>query len=260
MGIPLVLGREFTTSAPVPEVIVNQPLARQHWPDGRGLGEILRIGDRGTPAVVVGITAGHQTRGLNREPPTLYVPFTPARGEHGATLVVRTSGDPAPVVRVLRDLAHEVSPDVALIAAKTMTDRMAVQLWPFRTLSRMFTICGLLALALATAGLASVIIHAVNRRLREFGVRASIGASPRDLTRHVLGDALRLFAPGVLFGLALAALSAQLVRVVFIGVNVLNPATYLAVAGLEAVVVVLACLAPARRASRVDPLIALRSE
>ena len=163
-------------------------------------------------------------------------------------------------MRAFREAAHDLNPGVSLTAVKTMPERMAVQLWPFRTMGRMFSICGVLALALATAGLASLVIHAVNRRMREFGLRASIGASPRDLTRHVLGDALRLFAPGVVAGVLLAGIAASLARFVFFGVNVLNPTTYLAVAILEGIVVVVACVAPARRASRVDPLIALRSE
>jgi putative ABC transport system permease protein len=260
MGIAMAEGREFAPAAPTTEVIVNQPFATQQWGSGRGLGEVLRLGNQGQPAVVIGVTAKHHTRGLDREQPTIYVPLTSAGRAEGVTVVVRAATDPVQVVRALQNAAHDLDPVVSLGAAKTMTGRMAVQLWPFRTMRSVFAICGLLALLLATAGLASLVIHAVNRRLREFGVRASIGASPRDLRRHVLGDALRLFAPGVIAGVLLAAIAAQLVRVVFFGVNVLNPATYLVVAIIEGLVVTVACLAPARRAARVDPLIALRSE
>jgi predicted permease len=260
MGIALVAGREFVSAGDAAEVVVNQSYAQQRWPDGAGLGQVLRLGDDGVPAVVVGITAKHHTRGLDRERPTIYVPLTSSRQRDGVTIVARTAGDPVPTARTLREAAYDLNPSVSLTAVKTMPERMAVQLWPFRTMGRMFSICGLLALVLATAGLASLVIHAVNRRMREFGLRASIGASPRDLTRHVLSDALRLFAPGVIAGVVLAAVAASLARVVFFGVNVLNPATYLAVAAIEGAIVVLACLAPARRASRVDPLIALRSE
>jgi hypothetical protein len=260
MGIPLVVGREFVASGHTAEVIVNQSFATQRWPGGTGLGEVLRLGDEGVPAVVVGVTATHHTRGLDRERPTIYVPLLAGRQRDGVTIVARTAGDPAPTVRAVREGAHDLNPIVSLTSVKTMPERMAVQLWPFRTMGRMFSICGLLALVLATVGLASLVIHAVNRRMREFGLRASIGASPRDLRRHVLTDALHLFAPGVIAGVLLAAIAASLVRVVFFGVNVLNPATYLAVALLEGVIAVVACLAPARRASRIDPLMALRSE
>ncbi len=260
MGIAMAEGREFASATPSAEVIVNQPFAKQQWGSGRGLGEVLRLGEQGTPAVVVGITARHHTRALDREQPTLYVPLTSTGHAEGVTVVVRAADGPAPVVRALQDAAHDLDPAVSLESVKTMADRMAIPLWPLRTMRSVFGICGFLALLLATAGLASLVIHAVNRRLREFGVRASIGASPGDLRRHVLGDALRLFVPGVIAGVLLAAVVAQLVRAIFLGVNVLNPATYLIVAILEAVVVLVACLAPARRAARVDPLIALRSE
>jgi ABC-type antimicrobial peptide transport system permease subunit len=141
-----------------------------------------------------------------------------------------------------------------------MEQRMGVQLWPFRTLTWLFSICGSLALVLATVGLAGVVIHAVSRRVREFGVRLSIGATPRDLMRDVLLSSTRMLIPGITIGLLLAAGAAQLVRFMFIGVNVLNPSTYLVVAVIQVLIVVIACIGPAVRASRVDPLTALRAE
>jgi ABC-type antimicrobial peptide transport system permease subunit len=160
----------------------------------------------------------------------------------------------------LREAADSVDPAVALASVKTMEERMAVPLWPFNTMRRVFSMCGVLALALATVGLASVVSHAVSRRRREFGVRLSIGAAPRQVTGLVLRDSLRLFAPGLLAGLILAMAAARLAQAVFVGVNVLNPATYALVALLEGAVIVAACLGPAVRAARVDPLVALRSE
>lgn len=137
---------------------------------------------------------------------------------------------------------------------------MGVQMWPFRTLGRVFSICGALALILATVGLASAVIHAVSRRQREFGVRLSVGATPRDLVVNVLGSSFALLVPGLLLGTILAASVARLAQVVFLGVNVLNPLTYVVVALFQAVIVVAACLAPALRAARIDPLVALRAE
>ena len=113
---------------------------------------------------------------------------------------------------------------------------------------------------LGTVGLASVIIHAVNQRRREFGVRVAIGATPRDLIADVLSSASRLLVPGLAAGLLLAAGLAQLAQAALIGVNVLNPLSYLAVAVVQCAIVGLACLAPALRASRVDPMVALRAE
>ena len=144
--------------------------------------------------------------------------------------------------------------------AKTMADRMAVQMWPFTTLSRVFALCGLLALLLATAGLAASVTHAVSRRQREFGVRLSIGATPRDLAGEVLRQGLSLLVPGLTIGILIAASVARLAQAIFLGVNVLNPLTYAIVGAIECAVVILACLGPALRASRIDPLVALRSE
>ncbi len=206
------------------------------------------------------VTARTHTRGLDREQPTLYVPVGPEQFEGRVTVVARTAMPPEPLLRSFAEAAQAVDEDVALLSVKTMRQRMAVQLWPFRTVSWLFSICGALALILATVGLAGMVIHAVNRRFREFGVRVSLGATPRDLVVDVLRGSTRLLLPGLLAGTLLAAVVARLVQAVFVGVNVLNPLTYLWVAMLEGLIVAVACLGPALRASRVDPLIALRSE
>jgi ABC-type antimicrobial peptide transport system permease subunit len=126
--------------------------------------------------------------------------------------------------------------------------------------SWLFSICGVLALVLATVGLAAVVVHAVTRRRREFGVRLSIGATPRDIVLDVLRSSGRLLVPGVAAGVLLAALVARLLQSVFVSIEPLNPLTYAAVILLECAMVALASVGPAIRASRVDPLVALRAE
>lgn len=260
MSIPIVEGREFEDGRGDGDVIINGSLARVLWPDRSAIGQSFRIGNAGEYVTVVGVTGRTRTRGLDRETPALFVPLGAKHYAHGLTLVARTAGPPSALVKSIAEAAHAVDPDVAVIATKTMEERMGVQLWPFRTLTWMFSICGGLALLLATVGLAGVVIHAVNRRIREFGVRVSIGATPRDLMRDVLLGSTKMLIPGITIGLVLAAGAARLVRYIFIGVNVLNPTTYLVVAIVQVLIVVLACLTPALKASRVDPLIALRSE
>ena len=176
------------------------------------------------------------------------------------TIVARTSVAPALLLRPFIDAASAVDSNVAMRNVKTMEQRMAVQLWPFRTVSWMFSICGALAVVLATVGLAAVVIHAVSRRTREFGVRASIGATPRDLIAEVLKSSAVLLAPGLVAGLVFAAAAARLTQAFLVGVNVLNPLVYLAVAVGQCAVVLIACVGPALRASRIDPLVALRAE
>jgi putative ABC transport system permease protein len=260
MGIALVAGREFSAADAGDSVIINGPFARQQWPDGSGLGETLRIGPQGRSVTVVGITAAHHARHLDRERPTIYFPLGREQFAGGLTIVVRSADAPAPMVRPVAEAFRAVDPNVSVFAVKTMEQRLAVPLWPLRTLSWLFSICGGLALVLGTVGLASVIIHAVNQRRREFGVRVSVGATPRDLIADVLRDAGRLLLPGLLIGGVLAAGLARLSQAIFIGVDVLNPLAYLGVILLQCTVVSLACLAPALRASRVDPLVALRAE
>jgi putative ABC transport system permease protein len=260
MGITLLEGREFEHRHRATEVVINRAFARKQWPDGGGLGEALRIGAEGTVVTVIGITAKTHTRGLDREEPVLFMPIDTEQFESGLTIVARTTTAPAPLVRSFVEAAHAVDPNVSMLAVKTMEQRTAVQLWLFRTLSWMFAICGGLAVILATVGLAGVVIHAVNRRTREFGVRISVGATPRDLVTDVLKSSVALLVPGLITGLILAAAAARLTQAIFVGVNVLNPLVYLGVALAQCAVVLLACIGPALRASRLDPLVALRSD
>jgi predicted permease len=268
MGIPLVAGREFADGGSATEVIVNQPLARLQWPDGQALGRTLRIGPSsplragvaGMTVTIIGVTAAAHTRGLDRDTPALYVPLARRDFEGGLSLVARGVVPPETLVRPVQDAALGVDPDIAMLSLKTMRERMAVQLWPFRTVTWLFAICGGLALVLATTGLAGVVIHAVNRRMREFGVRVSVGATPRDLVHEVLRSSAGLLLPGLVAGILLAAIIARLLQAAFISVNVLNPVTYLAVALVECVIVIVASIGPALKASRVDPLVALRAE
>ncbi len=259
MGIPVREGREFDGRKPAEEVMVNEALARQQWPDGGGLGERLRVGPEGEPLTVIGIAANTRDHGRENRP-ALYLPMRASEYEGGLTVIARTAGPPAPLVRPFIETATQVDPNVATQSVTTMPQRLAVQLWPFRTASSVFTICGLIALVLATIGLAGVVTHAVSLRLREFGVRMSLGATPRDLAVDVLRGSAGLLVPGLAAGLVLAAIAARLTSHFFVDVNVLNPLTYLAVASLECVIVIVACLGPALRASRVDPLVALRAE
>ena len=259
MGIPMREGREFDGRKPGGEVVVNEALARQQWPDGGGIGERLRVGPEGEPFTVIGIAADNRDHGREHRP-TLYLPMRASEYEGGLTVIARTAGPPAPVVRPFIEAAVQVDPNVTAQSVMTMPQRLAVQLWPFRTASGVFTICGLIALVLATSGLAGVVIHAVSLRIREFGVRMSVGATPRDLAVEVLRGSVRLLVPGLAAGLVLAAIAARLTSHLFVDVNVLHPLTYLAVASLECAIVIVACLGPALRASRIDPLIALRAE
>jgi predicted permease len=260
MGIALAAGREFAPTTAANEVIINQPLAQMLWQDRAALGQTFRIGSPATPVTVVGVAGKAHRRGIDREEPTLYLPFDRAAFEGNLTLVARSAVPPETLVRPIVEAAQAVDENVSMLSAKTMNQRMAVQLWPFRTASWLFSICGALALVLATVGLAGVIIYATNRRFREFGVRVSVGATPRDLLWDVLGGSARLLVPGLIVGTVLAAILARLAQVALVGVNALDPVTCIGVVLIESVIVIAACVSPAIRAARIDPLAALRSE
>lgn len=258
MGIALVEGRAFTARAASGEAIVNQALAEELAPGGSVIGSRVRVGSSGTLVTIVGIARDSRTRSLDRVHPVLYVPLSAPDLAGALTLVAQTSGPAAEVVRPLRAAALAVDPNVAMRTVTTMAERTAIQRWPFETMSRVLWICGMLALALAMAGLAGVVSHSVSRRTREFGVRLAIGATPRDLLLDVLRAGGRLLGPGLLVGLAGAAVLAELARAVLVGIDALHPLAYLSVGLLQAGLVLIACLWPALRAARIDPLASLR--
>ena len=268
LGRPLLAGREFDEQRTlVRVVIVNESFARQWWPDGRGLGETLRIGADAETFVVTGIVADVQQRsiavqasaGTPADRPSIFVPLDDEHLTSDLTIVARTSGPAASLVRPMVDAVTGVDANIPLLYVQTMAQRLELPLWPFRTLRGLFSICGVLALVLAVVGLTSVVSHAVSRRIREFGVRLSIGATPRDLLRDVIRGALAMLVPGLTIGLGLAIGLARLAAQAIPGIDVWNLPAYAMVSLLQATVVVLACIGPALRAARVDPIAALRA-
>jgi ABC-type antimicrobial peptide transport system permease subunit len=145
-------------------------------------------------------------------------------------------------------------------SVSTMTERLALPMWPRRTAAGFFLICGALALLLATVGLFGVTYFAVRQRTREFGVRIALGARASDVVRQVLGEGVRLAVPGALLGLALAAVAGRLLARTLVGVSPIDPASFGSAAAIEVAVALLACALPARRATQADPIVALRDD
>jgi predicted permease len=259
LGIRLIAGRDVQGTVS-DEVIVNEAFGRQHWPDGGAIGRTIRLGREGRVVTVVGIARRTRMRSIDRDTPSLFVPLQRDHLRRGVAFVIRTAGAPEMALRPIADAAHDIDPDVPLLALKTMEQRMEMPLWPFRTLSLLFAVCGGLALVLSVVGLASVVAHAVRSRTREFGVRLAAGATPDDLLRDVLKGGIRLLAPGLAVGILVAVGMASLARAMFVGVDVFDPRAYLLVALVQCAVVIGACVMPARRAARVDPITALRAE
>ncbi len=263
LGIPLLEGRSFNaedtpTSRRV--AIVNEAAETLALFHGRNpLGRVVYT-DGNKPATVVGVVGNvSETRLDARRVPTIYSPITQAPGE-GSALLVRTAGDPAAVTSAVREAVHEVDPGVPVSQFRTMRQAISLSLTGPRFRVTLLGLFAGLAVLLAVLGVYGVVAHAVSRRTHEIGIRLAMGAEPVDVWRMVLRQAAWLALAGVGFGVAAAAGLARLLAWFLYGVAPLDPLTFALVPLLLAGVAIGACLAPAWRAARVDPNVALRYE
>jgi len=263
VGIPLRSGRDFTamelkTGA---AIIVNEAMAAALWPGRSPLGEPVRLGRDGANATVVGV-AGNVSQGYMGQPAmaVFYQPLRDADFRRGFTLVARTTGADATAASAIRDAVHAVAPSMPIASLTTMTELLALPMWPRRTAAGFFAICGCLALLLATVGLFGVTYFAVRQRTREFGVRIALGARAADVVGQVLREGVRLALPGAALGLLAAAIVGRLLARALLGVSPADPVSFAATAALELLVALIACALPAFRATQADPMIALRDD
>lgn len=262
LGISLIAGRALDRTTSSTDIVVSDALARSQWPDRSPIGEVLYLGDTGTAHIVVGVARDTKHRNLmeTTTSPLLYVPLATSDFTHPVTVVARTDRSPAPLVRAVENAVREADPAVAPQSIKTMTERMELPLWPSRTATGFFTVCGALALFLATIGLFAVISHTVTQRTRELGVRLAIGATRGMLVRDVLYGAARLVVPGTIAGLVVAGVMAQATVKAFPAVDAQSPVAYVAIAVVQLAVTLCASFVPARRAAGIDPSASLRAE
>ena len=192
--------------------------------------------------------------------PECYMPYL-QHGFNGATLslIVRTAGDPSALAQTLRGLAHQTDPD-APMKFTTMEAMLSEGVAAPRFRTFLFAVFAGLALCLAIAGVYGVMAYTVSQRSNEFGVRIALGASTGSVLRLVLGQGLALACIGLTVGLAASVAGTGLLKSMLFDVQANDPATFVAVATLLTVVALLACYIPARRAMRVDPMVALRYE
>ncbi len=263
LGVPVVSGHEFGAQEITAgdSVIVSQKLAARLWPGRSGVGEWIREGRNGRQLRVIGVAADVKHHMLGETPREyLYRPMLPSEYGDTVTLLVRTVGDPGTFLSAVQDQVRALDTSLPPGSIKTMEQRMEMPLWPARTAAGFLGICGTLALILATVGLFGLTYLTVSQRTREFGIRAAIGATPQRVMRQVLGEGIWLTLPGVALGLGGAAVAGRLLSSGLVGVNAADPSTYAASAFLQATVAVFACLLPAYRATRADPMLALRVE
>ena len=262
MGIDLVRGRGFQRSDTegAPRVaVVNETFARRSWPGQDALGKRISVsGPEGPFLEVVGVTRDGKYFTLGEAPrPHFYLPllqhYRPA-----ATVIARTSGDPRAVLGSLRAALQGLDGNLAVTGVQTLGDHLGVSLVPTRAAGAIAGAFGVLGVALACIGLYGLLAHAVRARTREIGVRLALGAPPAAVLRLVVRDGLGLVALGVLAGVPLAVALGRALRGLLYGLSPADPVTFAGVIALLAGVATLAIWPPARRASRVDPVHALR--
>jgi predicted permease len=264
LGMPVVAGRGFTAAdrdgAPAVAVI-NEAVAQALWPGRNPVGRRFRIGHTDDVLEVVGIVRTARYRSLVEAPrPFYYRPFAQAY-RPSMTLHVRTaSDDPYTVLQSVRRALDELDRDLPLSRVRTLAQRLDGSLGSQRTAALLVSVYGGLALVLAVIGLYGSMAYAVSRRTREMGVRMALGARASEVRRHVLSQALRVALLGTAIGLAAAIPAARLVRAQLYGVEPTDPTTLVAVIVVLVAASVAAAYVPARRATKVDPVVALRSD
>jgi len=269
MGIALHLGRgilETDTENSSQVVVVNEAFAQKYFSGRSPLGEHILLG--GASREIVGVVADAKSYLDRPALPTAFLPATQASFEGSKmwenwfprSIVVRTSVDPLGLSRTVRQAVDTVDPLVPTGAVRTMDEMMSRSLALRSFLMRLLGIFAGLAMVLASVGLYGVISFLVGRRTREIGVRMSLGARPSDVLRLILAEGLRLVITGVVVGIVAAFLLTRLLESMVYGVSPRDPLVFVLVSLVMIAVSLLACYVPARRASRVDPITALRYE
>jgi putative ABC transport system permease protein len=263
IGIPFLRGRDFndhdTPSSPG-VIIVNETLARRMEPDGNAVGKRLRMDSQGDYLEVVGVVRDVKYRQLAEKP--LFFGYRPLSQAYRSamTLHLSTVADPLAVIDQVRSEVKVLDPDLPLTNVETMQEHMRLPSAPAKLLALLSSAFGVLALLLAAIGLYGVMAYTVGNRTHEIGIRMALGAQTSGVRRLVIGQGMRLALTGIALGLIAAFALTRVLENVLYGVGATDPLTFITVAGLLLAVALLACFIPARRATKIDPLVALRYE
>ena len=263
LHIPLKRGRVFDDldkKDSTPVAVISEAMARHFWPDQDPIGKRFHFFGDAKLLEVVGVVGNTVVNAIGEDPqPLVYLPlsqdYAPA-----AFLQVRTSGDPAAVIPTVRGQIQSLDRNLAITNVQTVKEVLDQGLWAPRMAAALLTFFGVLALTLAGIGVYGVLSYSVNQQTREIGVRMALGATPAEVLRWVVGQGFRLAAVGLLIGLVAGLALMRFLASLLFGVSTHDPATFGAVALVLAIVAFLACYVPARRATRVSPVVALRYE
>jgi putative ABC transport system permease protein len=265
LEMPTLHGRAFderdTETASSPVAIINQTLAKRIYGDENPLGKRFRFGGDEEALQIVGIVPDTKTRRMDaRADMQIYVPYARRAAYRAMTLTVRTTGDPARIAPAIRGEIRAMDAELPVYDVHTMDEMIARALWQPRLYGGMFLVFAVIALVLANVGVYSVIAYSVSTRTHEFGVRLALGAQGADVLRLVLKQGMLLVVIGVAIGLACALLLTRVLEGILYGVTATDPLTFALIPLVLVGVALLASYIPARRATRVDPMEALRYE
>ena len=268
LGIPLIRGRMFGEQDDwnSPHVaVISQRLARQRWPNQDPIGRLIHFGNMDgnlKPLTIVGIVGDVRARGLNLPPgPIIYVNYRQRgmKANSSPTIVMRGAAPVAEIVSAARSIFRDLAPDVP-VKFSTFADEMGGWLADRRFLLLLAGLFAAAALVLAAVGIYGVVAFSVTRRTQEIGVRMALGAQRSDVLRLVVGEGARLAVFGVGIGIGASFVITRLLSSLLFGVSATDPMTFTGVAMLLSLVALLASYVPARRATKVDPMVALRCE
>ena len=267
IGIPIIAGRDFNErddAKSTPVVIVNEAFARQYFPGEDALGKHINpsiSAGEGEPQMreIVGVVGNVKHRGLSAEAePEAYEPH--AQLTFDMSVVVRTEGDPHGIVAAIQGEVTAMDKDLPAYNFRTLDEYLAASVAQPRFNTTLLAVFAGMALLLTAVGLYGVMSYSVNQRTHEIGIRMALGAGRGDVLKLVVGQGMTLTATGVVVGLTGAFFMTRLLESLLFGVSATDPVTFAAIALLLAGVALVACFVPARRATRVDPMVALRYE
>jgi putative ABC transport system permease protein len=265
LGIPVLRGRVFAQSddAKSPEVaVINQTFARRYWPDSDPIGQRISfdgVMGGGTWLQIVGVVGDVREFGLHRSPiEEVYAAF--AQNPQPGVVLVKTAGDPMTVARQVRRAILDVDPQTALPTVETLEQVRTESLTQPRVMTDLLAIFAALALIVAATGIGGILALTVSQRMREIGIRIAIGAKPAQVFGTVIRQGMALVAAGLVLGIIGALAFTKLLAALLFETAPHDPGTFVAVGVLFAAAALAACYIPARRATKIDPLIALRQE
>ena len=264
MGVPLLEGRaiiEQDKQGAPPVALVSQEMARRYWPNESALGKRIIPMTEKTPREIVGVVGDVKQWGLeNPNPvPAIYIPHQQLAWPV-TTIAMRTDGDPRRLVAAVRTAVQELDQDLPVYDIKTMPQRLSESVAERRFTLILLATFAALALLLAAVGVYGVMSYAVTQRTREIGIRMALGAARRDVLWLIMGKGLLLTVVGVVIGLAATYALTRLLEALLFEVSATDPTVFIAIAVVLTGVALGACFAPARRATKVDPMVALRYE